>query len=102
MFRRRGAAVLLIFSLLALEPSCKSLFGDKSGSDGYASSGNRPAPHFKPGFNLFTPDQDVELGRQSAQEVARQVPLVNDERIVNYVRQLGAKLAAKAPGYNFP
>lgn len=102
MFRRRGAAILLIFSLLMLEPSCKTLLGDKSGSDGYAGSGNRPAPHFKPGFNLFTPDQDIELGKQSAQEVARQAPLVNDERIVNYVRQLGAKLAAKAPGYNFP
>jgi beta-barrel assembly-enhancing protease len=102
MFQRRGAAILLIFSLLLLELSCKRMLGDKSGSDGYAGAQNRPAPHFKPGFNLFTPDQDVELGKQSAQEVTRQASLINDERILSYVRQLGAKLAAKAPGYNFP
>lgn len=62
----------------------------------------RPAPHFKPGFNLFTPEQDIEVGKQSAQEVVRQVPLMNDEQVAGYVRQLGAKLAAKAPGFQFP
>src|SRR4051812_17430279 len=102
MFRPRSPIILLILSSLAFQPACQTLLGDKSGSDGYAGSGNRPAPHFKPGFNLFTPDQDVELGKQSAQEVAQQAPFVNDERIVSYVRQLGAKLAAKAPGYSFP
>jgi hypothetical protein len=101
MFRRRSAAVLLIVSLLAFQPACKTMLGDKSGSDGYGGAATRSAPHFKPGFNLFTPEQDIQMGRQSAEEVARQVPLLPDERIVNYVRQLGARLAAKAPGFNF-
>jgi hypothetical protein len=101
MSRRRSAAALLMISLLAFQPACKTMLGDKSGSDGYGGVSNRPAPHFKPGFNLFTPEQDIQMGRQSAEEVAQQVPLVRDERIVNYVRQLGARLAAKAPGYNF-
>ena len=103
MPRRRSAAVaaLLMVSLLAFQPACKSMLGDRSGSDGYGGVSNRPAPHFKPGFNLFTPEQDIQMGRQSAEEVARQVPLLPDERIVNYVRQLGARLAAKAPGFDF-
>jgi hypothetical protein len=101
MHKRRSAAVLLLVSLLAFQPACKTLLGDKSGSDGYGGVANRPAPHFKPGFNLFTPEQDIQMGRQSAQEVAQQVPLVRDERILSYVRQLGARLAAKAPGFNF-
>ncbi|HUQ34585.1 MAG TPA: M48 family metallopeptidase, partial [Pyrinomonadaceae bacterium] len=101
MFQRKNVAVLLIVSLLVFQPACKTMLGDKSGSDGYGGSGNRPAPHFKPGFNLFTPEQDIQMGRQSAEEVAQQVPLLRDERILNYVRQLGARLAAKAPGYNF-
>jgi hypothetical protein len=101
MFRRRSVAVLLIVFLLAFQPACKTLLGDKSGSDGYGGGSNRPAPHFKPGFNLFTPEQDIQMGRQSAGEVAQQVPLLRDERIVNYVRQLGARLAEKAPGFNF-
>src|SRR3954465_10519244 len=97
-FPGRSAAVLLIISVLVLEPGCRTILGDKSGSDGYAGAGNRPAPHFRPGFNLFTPDQDIEVGKQSAREIAQQAPLVTDERIVGYIRQLGAKLAAKAPG----
>ena len=98
MFRRRSyALVLLIVSLSVFLPGCKTLLGDKSGSDGYGGASSRPAPHFKPGFNLFTPQQDIELGRQSAREVAQQVPLLRDEAVVNYVRQLGARLAAKAP-----
>jgi hypothetical protein len=101
MFTRRSAAVLLILSLLVFQPACKSLLGDKSGSDGYGGAATRPAPHFKPGFNLFTPEQDIQMGRQSADEVAQQVPLLRDEKVVNYVRQLGARLAAKAPGFNF-
>jgi hypothetical protein len=101
MFRRRSVVLLLILSLLAFQPACKTMLGDKSGSDGYGGSSNRPAPHFKPGFNLFTPEQDIQMGRQSAEEVAKQVPLLPDERIVNYIRQLGARLAEKAPGFNF-
>lgn len=57
---------------------------------------------FKPGFNLFKPEQDVELGRQSAQEIARQVPLLKDEATVSYIQQLGGNLASKAGGYKFP
>lgn len=101
MFQRRSITILLIISLLALQPACKSMLGDKSGSDGYGGAATRPAPHFKPGFNLFTPEQDIQMGRQSAEEVAQQVPLLRDERTVNYIRQLGARLAAKAPGFNF-
>jgi beta-barrel assembly-enhancing protease len=101
MFKKRSSVVLLIVSLLVFQPSCKSLLGDKSGSDGYGGASTRQAPHFKPGFNLFTPEQDIQMGRQSAEEVARQVPLLQDERIVNYVRRLGARLAEKAPGFNF-
>ncbi|HYN83959.1 MAG TPA: M48 family metalloprotease [Pyrinomonadaceae bacterium] len=70
-------------------------------SDG-VGEGGRPAPHFRAGFNLFSPAQDVELGRQSAQQIARESPLLDDAPTVGYVRQLGARLAAKAPGHNFP
>src|SRR3712207_7218928 len=48
------------------------------------------------------PEQDVELGRRSAAEIAQQVPLLQDEQTLSYVRQLGARLAAKAPGEKFP
>lgn len=99
---RRYASVLLIIALVLTQFSCRGLLGDKSGDATTATGGARPAPHFSPGFNLFTADQDIELGRQSSAKIGRQVQLMRDERVVNYVRQLGAKLAAKAPGHGFP
>jgi Zn-dependent protease with chaperone function len=92
MHKQRWAAILLLFSIFALQLSC----GRGSKNAGVARE------RFKPGFNLFKPEQDIELGRQSAQEIARQVPLLNDEPTVSYIQQLGAKLASKASGYKFP
>ncbi len=83
---------------LAAQLSCGLLSRD----DGGGAAEGRPAPHFRPGFNLFSLEQDVELGRMSAQEISRQVPIMGDEPTVTYVRQLGARLAAKAPGHAFP
>ncbi|MFN2455001.1 MAG: M48 family metalloprotease [Pyrinomonadaceae bacterium] len=100
MIKRRIAAILLsALSLFALL-SCGGLLNQPGSGD--SSSGGQPAPHFQPGFNLFKPEQDVEMGRASAQEVAQQVPILRDEAVVGYVRGLGAKLAAKAPGFRFP
>lgn len=52
---------------------------------------------FKPGFNLFSPAQDIELGRKASSEVNSQVPLIKDRQVVNYVNQLGRRLAQFAP-----
>jgi hypothetical protein len=99
MVERRNAAALLIAALLLVQTSC-GLWG-RSGDGGNTDTGARPAPHFKTGFNLFTPEQDIELGRQSATKISQQVPILKDEPTVNYIRQLGARLAAKAPGFPF-
>jgi Zn-dependent protease with chaperone function len=56
----------------------------------------------KSGFNMFSPEQDVEIGRQSASEVQRQMPLVNDNALQSYVDTLGRRIAASAPGPKFP
>lgn len=52
-------------------------------------------------FNLFSPEQDVELGKTSAAEIARQSVVLDDERVTRYVQRLGDKIAASAPGYHF-
>ena len=92
--------ISFIALLLVQFVSCGGLL--PSGDGDSPNAGARPAPHFEPGFNLFTPEQDVELGRQSAEQIARQVPILRDEQIVNYVRSVGARLAARAPGHRFP
>jgi beta-barrel assembly-enhancing protease len=56
----------------------------------------------RPGFNLFTVEQDIELGRQSAKQVERQIPFVHDPVVERYVADIGRRLAAVAPGAKYP
>src|SRR5437762_4267511 len=57
----------------------------------------------KPGFNLFSPQQDIEVGRQAAVEVAQQQPIVHNSEISNYLSSLVQRLA-RSPhaGAEFP
>src|SRR3982751_2207549 len=55
----------------------------------------------KSGFNLFSPEQDVEVGQQSAAEAEQQLPILNDAQINSYVNQIGQRLAAHAGGPQF-
>jgi hypothetical protein len=56
----------------------------------------------KPGWNVFSPQQDVELGQKVAADADRQLPIVNDPRINDYLNRLGRRLASKAPGERYP
>ena len=51
----------------------------------------------KPPKNRYTPQQDVELGREAAAEVRRQYPIIEDEHIVRYLANVGDRLVAAAP-----
>jgi len=55
----------------------------------------------KSGFNLFSADQDVEVGQQSAAEAEQQLPILNDSQINAYVNRIGQKLALNAGGPQF-
>ncbi|MEO8349268.1 MAG: M48 family metalloprotease, partial [Acidobacteriota bacterium] len=56
----------------------------------------------KAGFNLFSPEQDVEIGRQSAAQAERQLPILGNSSADRYVEAIGRRLAAVAPGPKFP
>jgi len=55
----------------------------------------------KSGFNLFSPEQDVEVGQQSAAAAQQQLPMLNDSQVNAYVNQIGQRLARNAGGPNF-
>ena len=55
------------------------------------------APEFKPGFNLFSLQQDVKLGRESAEEVDQTYPFVTDPQVLSFINSLGRRLASLAP-----
>lgn len=56
----------------------------------------------KPGWNMFSPEQDIQLGRQASQQAEKQLRMLNDPRVDRYLNELGKKLAAHAPGYKYP
>ncbi len=56
----------------------------------------------KPGWNLFTPQQDVQLGQEAKAEVDKTKPIVHDARIDAYITELGKRLAASPRAGNFP
>lgn len=80
--RSSNFATLLILALTALSPVVL-----------YAVE----ALNFRPGFNLYSPSQDVELGQKASQDVNKQLPLIHDSEVVNYVTDLGKRLATFAP-----
>ncbi|MBI1766414.1 MAG: M48 family metalloprotease [Acidobacteria bacterium] len=94
--RKKKLASWVLLAALAGQLACRG-----GGGDSVQTSGG-PGPHFKPAaFNLFSPEQDVQLGRQSAEQVMHETPMVKDAQIVNYVQQLTQKLATKAEGERF-
>jgi len=80
--QRARFAGLLIVALMAISPVLL-----------YAIQGL----NFKPGFNLFSPAQDVEVGQKASGEINSQVQLIRDRQVVDYVTRLGKRLAQFAP-----
>lgn len=57
----------------------------------------------KPGRNIYSPQQDVELGREVAKDAERQLEIINNSKANAYISALGQQLAGKAPNENkFP
>ena len=83
--RRRFMTVALVIALLGPGSSTFSIAQDRAG-----------------GFNLFSVEQDIEIGRRSAEEAERQLPLSRDRRAERFLNQVVAQLAESAPGHNYP
>ena len=56
----------------------------------------------KPGFNLFSRDQEIQIGRQAAGEAERQLPILRNGAAQDYASRLIERLAAQAPGERWP
>jgi Zn-dependent protease with chaperone function len=67
-----------------------------------ASGASLAQTQVKSGFNVFSVEQDVEIGRQSAVEAERQLPLLRDSSVESYVERVGRRLADATPGPKFP
>jgi Zn-dependent protease with chaperone function len=61
------------------------------------ASGSLAQTRITPPKNKYTPEQDVQLGREAAAEVRKEYPVIRDERIASYLDRLGRSLVAAAP-----
>lgn len=84
----RSTGVLLLGALLALCSGCAS-----------RNIVQAPTGRFQvqPGaFNQYSPEQDVEIGKQAQKEVSRQMPVLPDSSpVTKYVQRLGQKLGTE-------
>jgi hypothetical protein len=66
----------------------------------YAAADNRT--RLKPGWNLFSPQQDIEIGREVSRQAESELQMLNDRQAVSYIDALGRRLAMHAPGDKYP
>jgi hypothetical protein len=52
---------------------------------------------FKAGWNLYSPQEDIALGKQVAVDAEKQLPSCNAPKVEAYLTELGGKLVAKLP-----
>jgi beta-barrel assembly-enhancing protease len=70
-----------------------------------AWAARKPGDPLKPGFNLFSKQDDLQIGQENAKQVLAQYEVVKNPAVQDYVRKVGQRLAgqpeAKASGFEF-
>ncbi|HWQ52445.1 MAG TPA: M48 family metallopeptidase [Bryobacteraceae bacterium] len=70
-----------------------------------ACAQRRPGQPLRPGFNMFSVEQDIQLGQEAAQQARQQLDVVKDQNLQNYLARVGNRLAstprAKESGFPF-
>jgi len=56
----------------------------------------------RPGFDMFTPQQDVQLGKEAAAQVEKTQPIVKNAQVDAYINELGHHLAQSPHAGSFP
>jgi len=64
---------------------------------GGAYAAHQPGEPFHQGMNFFSKDQDIQLGKEAAQEVRQKYHPYRNEFVQDYVRRVGERLAATPP-----
>ena len=56
----------------------------------------------KPGFNLFSKQQDVQLGQEAVAQIEQEVEVVNDRELTAWLDRIGQKLAKNSQDPDYP
>src|SRR5689334_11839567 len=90
---------LVLISILCLLPTVNVLAGDKKKNSDVDEIGNRDIN--KGNWNMMSIEKEIALGKQLAQDIERQVKLIDDPEINEFVSRVGQNLVrnsdAKVP-----
>src|SRR5262245_62038749 len=86
---KRWVAIALIYAL-SLSPSGFLLAADKKKNSNVDDIGNRDVN--KGNWNMISLEKEIALGKSLAQEIERQVKLIDDPEINEYVSRVGQNL----------
>lgn len=81
MLKRTSFVLLILFTTATLAAQSKKL---------------------RPGFNLFSKEQDIQLGKESAAEVEKKMKVLDNPELQAYVTTVGKKLTSSAEAGDFP
>jgi predicted Zn-dependent protease len=56
----------------------------------------------KPGFNLFSKQDDIQLGKEAAAEIEKQSEIVTDTALQAYITEVGRRLTSSRRASDFP
>lgn len=56
----------------------------------------------RPGWNLFSKEQDIALGQEAAAEIETHVEVVDDQRLTEYIGRIGDRLAVASQDPSYP
>lgn len=62
----------------------------------------QPGQPLQPGFNMFSKDQDIQLGRELARQVPQQYPVVQNSFLQQYADRVGGRLAQQPGADAYP
>lgn len=84
----KTVALWLAFAAAVLAPAAE------------AQAKRRPLP--RPGFNLFSKEQDIEIGREFARQVEQQMVVVQDRELTDYINRIGQRLVERGGLEKYP
>jgi hypothetical protein len=64
--------------------------------------GQAKLKEIKPGMNFFKKEQDIQMGREYAQQIEREVEVLPPGPLTDYINSLGQKIAAQPQANGFP
>jgi len=68
-----------------------------------ACAGRKPGDPLKPGYNVYSKEQDIQLGQEAAAQIKQQANIVQNSALQEYVNRIGQRLASapEADGYPY-